>query len=67
MQGWDGSHRGGVGQHSSWIFTACRSDLDTSWECFMCDNSELSCQNFYNGSQWGVYHFPMLEIGNFLE
>ena len=31
----------------------------------MCDNSELSCQNFYNGSQWGVYDFPMLEIGDF--
>ena len=31
----------------------------------MCDNSELSCQNFYNGSQWGVYDFPMLQIGDF--
>ena len=49
----------------SQIFTACRSDLDISWECFMCDNSELSCWNFYNGSQWGVYDFAMLEIGHF--
>ena len=24
----------------------------------------LSCQNFYNGSQWGVYDFPMMEIGD---
>ena len=31
----------------------------------MCNNSEISCQNFYNGSQWGVYDFPMLEIGDF--
>ena len=30
----------------------------------MCDKSELSCHNFYNGSQWGVYDFPMLEIGD---
>ena len=36
----------------SQIFTACRSDLDTSWKCFMCDSSELSCWIFYNGSQW---------------
>ena len=33
-------------KHTSQIFTACRSNLDTSWECFMCDNSELSCWNF---------------------
>ena len=52
-------------KYPSWIFTACRSDLDTSWVCFMCDNSELSCWNFYNGSQWGVYDFPMVEIGDF--
>ena len=31
----------------------------------MCDNSELSGHKFYNGSQWGVYDFPMLEIGDF--
>ena len=31
----------------------------------MYDNSELSCQNFYNGSQWGVYDFTMLEIGDY--
>ena len=31
----------------------------------MCDNSELSCQNFYSGSQWGVYDFPMMGIGDF--
>ena len=30
----------------------------------MCDNSELSCWNFYNRSQWGVYDFPMLEVGD---
>ena len=42
-----------------------KSDLDNSWQCFICDNSELSCQNFYNGSQWGVYDFTMLEIGDF--
>ena len=33
----------------------------------MCDSSELSCQNVYNGSQWGVYDIPMLEIGDFFE
>ena len=33
------------------IFTACRPDLDTSWECFMHGSSELSCWNFYNRSQ----------------
>ena len=32
----------------------------------MCDNSKLSCQNFYNGSQWGVYDFTMLEMGDFV-
>ena len=33
----------------------------------MCEKSELSCflRNFYNGSQWGVYDFPMLEMGDF--
>ena len=47
----------------SQIFTACRSGLDTSWKCFMCDNSELSCWNFYNGSQWSVNDFTMLKDG----
>ena len=34
---------------------------DTSWECFICDNSELSCWNFL---QWesmvglGINHHP---------
>ena len=49
----------------SHIFAACRSDLDTSWECFMYDNSELSYRNFYNGSQWMFMIFPMSEIGGF--
>ena len=31
----------------------------------MFDNLELSCQFFYNGSQWSVYDFPMLQIGDF--
>ena len=35
---------------SSQIFTACRSDLDTSWEYFVYNKSELSCWN-YNGCQ----------------
>ena len=26
---------------------AVKSDLDTSWECSMCDNSELSWQVFF--------------------
>ena len=30
----------------------------------MCDNSELNCQNFYNGSQQDVYDVPMLEMGD---
>ena len=25
----------------------------------------IKCQNCYNGSQWGVYDFPMFEIGDF--
>ena len=49
----------------SQIYKQWKSNLNTSWECSMCDNSELSCWKFYNGSQWGVYDFPMLEIGNF--
>ena len=44
-------------KHSQEVF---QSDLQAveirlvyvSWECFMCDNTELSCQHFYNGSQW---------------
>ena len=48
----------------SQIFTACRSDLDTSWKCFMSDSSELSCWNFYNGNQ-REFHFALsFNIGN---
>ena len=36
-------------KYPSRIFTACRSNLYTSWECLMCNNSELSCQNFTMG------------------
>ena len=46
------------------IFTACRSDVDTSWKCFICDNSELSCCNFYNGSQWGFHFALSFNMGN---
>ena len=41
----------------SWIFTACRSDWYNSWEYFMFDNSELSCQNFI-----GEFILPYLRI-----
>ena len=46
----------------SQIFTACRSDLDNSWQCFRSHLSELSCWSFYNGSQWGVCDFTMFGI-----
>ena len=42
----------------SWIFTACRSDLVSSWESLMCKNSELSCWKFsmvVNGGSWFVH------------
>ena len=47
-------------KHTSRIFTACRSDLNTSWECFMCDNSELSCWNFYRQSM-SVHNFSIVK------
>ena len=31
---------------TSWIYKQWKSDLDNSWECFMYENSELSCWNF---------------------
>ena len=39
------------------IYKQWKSDLDNSWECFMCEKSELSCWNLYNGSQWGTWFF----------
>ena len=32
----------------SQIYKQWKSDLNTSWVGFMCDNSELSCWNLYN-------------------
>ena len=43
----------------SQIYKHSKSDLDTYWQCFMCENSELSCWNFYNGSQWVFTIFPL--------
>ena len=44
---------------------AVKPDLDTSWECFMYDKSELSCWNFYNGSQW-VLWFSIVRYRRFI-
>ena len=52
---------------SSQIYKQWKSDLNTSWICFMCDNSELSCWNFYNRSQWVFMIFPLSQMGSFGE
>ena len=49
-------------KYTSRIFTACRSDWYTSWECSCGDNSELSYWKNYNGSQWVFMIFPLSEI-----
>ena len=48
----------------SQIFTACRSDLDNSWQYFMYESSELRCWNFCNGSQWVFMIFPLSQMGS---
>ena len=40
------------------IYKQWKSDMYNSWQCFMHDNSELSCWIFYNGSQWR-FHFAL--------
>ena len=49
------------------IFSACRSDLDNSWQYSMYESSELRCWNFYNGSQWVFIIFPLSQMGSIVQ
>ena len=44
---------------TSQIYRQWKSDLDTSWKCFMHENSELSCWNFIMGVNW-VFSLPKI-------
>ena len=46
---------------SSRIYKQWKSELDTSWECFMYENSELSCWFFLQWGPMGVHDFSIVK------
>ena len=54
------------------IYKQWKSNFDTSWEYFICDNSEISCQNFYNGvlmifQCWCLLSFKRVHLSVYLK
>ena len=45
------------------IYKQWKSDWYASWECFIFENSELSCWKFLQWESMGVHDFPIVKIG----